>query len=119
MAKAKSWVASSGLATAQRLAIELLGPIAGVRELRVSSVKHCEVGYQDMAASIPPWPRPLVVVGSGSTWPRAFAMAERALADPAVRAEVERHDELLAGIVARRQAERADEAAVRGPEDES
>jgi hypothetical protein len=113
------WADSPGLAHAQRRAQELIGPIAVAREARMSNVKHCEVGYPDMTATIPPWPRPLIVLGSGSTWFAAFAAAERALADPAVRAEVERHDELLAQIVAQRHAERLARGQAGGPAEDA
>jgi hypothetical protein len=104
------WADSPGLALAQRRAQELLGPIAVAREARLVNVKHCEVGYSDMTAPALPWPRPLIVLGAGATWFAAFAAADRALADPAVRAEAERHDELLAALVAQRRAERAEQA---------
>jgi len=104
----KFWAQSRGLALAQRQAQELLGPISAVRELRMANTKHCEIGYSNMAVTIPPWPRPLVVLGAGATWFAAFAAAELALENPEVRAEVERHDELLAALVAQRRAEQAE-----------
>jgi len=117
----KNWPESVGMAMAQRRAIELLGAIAMVRETRAyaGGAKLCEVGHANMDGPVPSGLRPMQVLGAGVSWARAFGAAEAALSDPAVRAEAERHDELLAAVVAQRRATQAEDAKLEGHEEDA
>lgn len=103
----KHWPESPGMARAAEFAIERLGAVAMVREARAfaGSAKLCEAGCVDMSGPMPSGLRPMIVLASGPSWGRVFEALDRALGDPDVRAEVERHDELLAALVAQRRAE--------------
>ncbi len=52
------------------------GDSAVVRHTRSSHVNVCEVGVLDSGFDGKPWDRPMVVLGSGASWIRAFANAD-------------------------------------------
>ena len=68
----------SGITTALAEARSRWGWTACVREMRHGRGKICEVGVADTSGSEPPWSRPIRVLGSGSSWIRAFAESDAA-----------------------------------------
>lgn len=113
----KIWASSPGLAVALTEAQGICGPVACVRETRNGNSKLCEVGHADMTATVPPWFRPMIVLGAGSTWFAAFDAAKQALEDPTIRDSVERHDEILAAHAATARTRAMTEAGAPPAED--
>ena len=50
--------------------------VAMVRETRRFHGGLCEVGVADPSSTLEPWRRPMIVLGAGWSWKRAFADAD-------------------------------------------